>query len=380
MLTILWITAIFIVLYLIYPLGLCLAFSARATPPKETEQIDGISLILLTYNAEAFLKNKIDFLINELAVFENHEMIIIDDSSRDSTQQILDQYLHQPGVRIIRKTKRKGIADSMNRGVLEARLEIIIFCDQRQQLCPNSLQRIVEPLKNKTVGAVSGCLSPIDKDNCDSIVRRHENFIKTCESKLGSTMGVYGPLYAIKKQYFAPIPNHIILDDLYLSLHILKSKQIVMIKHCAIIDDNFAELYNYQRAKRYLTGLLQLLFQRGIIFNLSKLQITMLLWHKYLRIFIPVLLFLSYIACGILIPQGLAFLILFGTGSLFLILAILQMITKFQSGLVNLVRINLYYLVAFVDILVSRKNWLHLFARKDKASRFDAENKMILKT
>ena len=153
-----------------------------------------------------------------------------------------------------------------------------------------------------------------------------------------------------------------------------------MIKHCAIIDDNFAELYNYQRAKRYLTGLLQLLFQRGIIFNLSKLQITMLLWHKYLRIFIPVLLFLSYIACGILIPQGLAFLILFGTGSLFLILAILQMITKFQSGLVNLVRINLYYLVAFVDILVSRKNWLHLFARKDKASRFDAENKMILKT
>ncbi len=374
MVTILWITAIFILLYSIYPLILCMIFSARSTPQEETEQIDGVSLILLTYNAEAFLKDKIDFLMYELSVFENHEMIIIDDNSGDSTQQILDQYRHQPGLTIIRKETHRGIADSMNRGVQAARFQNIIFCDQRQQLCSSCLHRIVAPLKNIAVGAVTGCLSHIDKDDCDSVARRHENFIKTCESKLGSTMGVYGPLYAIKKQYFAPIPNHIILDDLYVSLHILKSKQIVMMKDCAIIDDNFAELYNYQRAKRYLTGLLQLLFQKGIVFNLSNFQITMLLWHKYFRIFVPVLLFLSYIACGILIPQGLAFLVLFGFMSLFGILAIMQMITKFQSGIIDLARINLYYLVAMADILTSRKSWLAVFPVRDKPSRSDAEN------
>ena len=373
MIMIFWISGIFVVFYLLYPLGLRMVYSTKKVPQEESEEIKGVSLILLTYNAETFLKNKIDFLIHELAVFENHEMIIIDDSSRDSTQQILDQYLRHPGLTIIRKQTRKGIADSMNRGVLAAQFDHIIFCDQRQQVWPNSLLRIVEPLKNKNIGAVSGCLSHIDKDNCDSLARRHENYIKTSESRLGNLMGVYGPLYAIKKQCFAPIPNHIILDDLYLSLHILKSKQIVMIKDCAIIDDNFAELYNYQRAKRYLRGLLQLLFQKDIIINLSNLQIAMLLWHKYLRIFIPVLLLLSYIACGILIPQGLVFLILFGIMSLLGFLAILQMITKFQSGLLNLVRINLYYLVALADVLTKRKNWLHLHHGKSKASGFVAQ-------
>lgn len=375
MLTILWATGIIIVLYLIYPVGLCIVSSSQPEGSREPDENTGVSMILLTYNGGNHLANKIKFLAGELAAFENHELIIIDDNSTDTTQNILARFSNHPGIKVIKKNVHTGIADSMNLGVSEARYGYIVFCDQRQKLCPGSLQRIIKPLANKNIGAVSGCLSPFDKENCDSMARRHENFIKSRESKLGNVIGVYGPLYAIKKKYFTPIPGHIILDDLYLSLHILKSKQIVLINDCAIIDDNFSMLYNYQRTKRYLTGLLQLLFEKRVVFDLSNLQITMLMWHKYLRLLIPIFFFLSYTASAILIPRGIEFLILFCIMSAFGILAILQMIFKFQSGIINIVRMNLYYLVAFADIFTGKLlRFFHLNNSNNKTAVISAKN------
>ena len=146
-------------------------------------------------------------------------------------------------------------------------------------------------------------------------------------------MGVYGPLYAIKKECYTVIPDYIILDDLYLSLKILKSKQIKIIKECQIIDEEIVVLYDYNRAKRYIYGFLQLIKENELISKLNTRQMIMLFWHKYLRLSIPVFLFLSYICLGILSIFQLTYLVIFVIITLLTVLSVIPGPVKTQFWL-----------------------------------------------
>lgn len=354
MVAVFWMTGFIMALYFAYPFFLALFPDPGVSEKMVTQKGESVSLILLSYEGAAYLDQKIRSLLKELSYFDSYELIIIDDFSGDESPEIIQRFKDIPGVKIILKNQQLGIADSMNIGVSVAQFDVVIFCDQRQRICSGSIQRVVAPFKNENVGAVSSCISHTDKASCDSFFRRHENFIKLNESRLGNVMGVYGPLYAIKKECYHPIPASCILDDLFLSLKILKTKQIVLVESCAIIDEEFSELYDYPRTKRYLTGLFQILSDKQTLRGLSSLQFVMLMWHKYLRLFIPVLLALSYLCSLLMIMQGLVFLVVFVGMTIIGVLAVAQMFLKFPSRLINVARVNIYYLFAFFDILFSR--------------------------
>lgn len=354
MIIIFGISALIILIYLMYPLWLMMIPESDKGPGESPGEIDEVSLIYLSYNGIAYLEDKINFLLKELSVFQNFEIIIIDDNSTDGSKEWLNTFPERENIRITLKDDHKGIPNSMNMGVGKARFKHIIFCDQRQKLSGKILHRLVEPLKYDNLGAVSACISELDKNQHCSRIRRFENFIKLKESRNGNLIGVYGPLYAIKKECFSPIPEYIILDDLYLSLKILKSKQIKILGDCQIMDEEIAELYDYGRAKRYIYGFLQLIREPGLITHLDAKQVTMLFWHKYLRLAIPVFLFLSHIGIGILGAYRINYLFLF-------IVILIPALVSFVPGRMNLhfwfkniFRINLFYFVAILDVLVFR--------------------------
>jgi len=242
----------------------------------------------------------------------------------------------------------------MNLGVVNAKYEYLVFCDQRQELSDNILARIIDPLKYTNVGAVSGCISFIDNEKKCSLIRRHENFLKSKESKAGCLIGVYGPLYAIKKQCYFHIPDKIILDDLYLSLRILVTKEIIIREDCEITDDNFSTHYNFERTRRYLSGFLQMLNDKSILGDLSKKQRIMLLWHKYLRLLIPCFVFLCYVVSGLMIIRGIEYLILFSILTLLGLLSILpfKFIEFFRVK--NIIRMNIYYFIALMEVFINK--------------------------
>ncbi len=75
-----------------------------------------VSVILPTYNAEKFLKESIDSILNQ--TFNDFELLIIDDNSQDKTRKIVKSYqdkriklLNGPG---------KGLAAALNLGINEA--------------------------------------------------------------------------------------------------------------------------------------------------------------------------------------------------------------------------------------------------------------------
>ena len=340
-----------VLLYFAYPLWLGLS-SQKTTGKAEKEDIHAISLILLTYNGIAYLKDKVPLLLNELDNFSNSELIIIDGNSSDGTQEFL-QSTEVPGkVRIVTDKEHRGIPFAMNLGVSMAKYEHIVFCDQRQIIAKNSILKIIEPLRDLSIGAVSSCISHIDKSLCCSWIRRHENFIKARESVSGNLIGVYGPLYAIRKCAYRPVPEDIILDDLYLSLKIMENKRVLIQPGCSIIDDGIAGIYTYDRARRYLKGFIQILRDKTLWKNLNRRQQTMLVWHKYLRLVIPVSLFLSYLITGLYGLNHIAFLSFFILSTLVIVISLIPGLSQRLQPL-NYIRINFLYFIAVSDISLS---------------------------
>jgi glycosyltransferase involved in cell wall biosynthesis len=353
-----------IMVYLFYPLWLMIFVSKKTVGEKQPESPRSVSVILLSHNGKQHLNEKVNFLVRESSGFDQYELIIIDDNSTDGSIELLTAFGMKEHVRVIRNSKQEGIPYSMNLGVANARYDWMIFCDQRQELSGRILEKIVEPLKYPHVGAVSGCISSLDKGKDCSMLRKHENYLKTRESKAGNLMGVYGPLYAIKKQCYVTIPENIILDDLYLSLKILKSKQIELLEDCRITDDNFCVLYDYERTRRYLSGLLQLLGEKSLILDLNFAQITMLVWHKYLRLIIPLLMALFYITLGLAVTSGTEFIIAFCAGTTVAVLSVVPPGYGINFRFKNLIRMNIFYFVAFIEIMMGGllrmiKNNLH---------------------
>lgn len=341
MLTIFSLTAATIIVYLLYPFWLILQ-TKMSVNRAEGKAVESVSLIYLSQNGVNNLKNKIEFLLQELSEFKEYELIIIDDNSVDNTQNVL-QNLNNQKMQVILQNERRGIPYNMNLGVKIAKYNCIVFCDQRQNLEKGIIKKLVAPLSVEQIGAVSACISSVDKLNCFSLLRAHENFIKQLESKTGSLIGVYGPLYALKKQYYINIPDKVILDDLYLTLGILNNKKVIFQKECKIADDNADKLYNYKRAKRYLSGFIQILTTKDLLRNLTYRQQIMLFWHKYLRLFIPVLLFLNYVMIAVNSFYDSTYRLLFIlTTSLILLLGCVKLVRP------NIVKINLYYFIAIL--------------------------------
>jgi len=140
------------------------------------------------------------------------------------------------------------------------------------------------------------------------------------------------------------------LDDLYLTLKILRSNQVWFLKECKIFDENASLIYNYRRIKRYLQGFLQLITEKELISQLMTKQIIMLFWHKYFRLFIPVLLFLSYISFGITCIGNLENTIVFLIITSFAIISILPGSVKIRSTLIKFMRINFLYFIALAEL------------------------------
>lgn len=163
MLTSLAITTLIILIYFLYPFWLLLLKKDKYNE-EDIEVVDGVSIIYLSQNGENNIKKKIEFLLSELESFEKSEILVIDDASTDSSDTILSE-LKSEKLRVYKKFEAKGIPDSMNFGVNNARYPVIVFCDQRQQLPQYIVRKLIEPLKYNNIGAVSSCIANVDKSS-----------------------------------------------------------------------------------------------------------------------------------------------------------------------------------------------------------------------
>lgn len=72
-----------------------------------------VSIITPAYNSEEFIEETIKSVIEQ--TYNNWEMIIIDDCSTDKTCEIVGNWaLRDKRIKLIKKNKNSGVADSRN--------------------------------------------------------------------------------------------------------------------------------------------------------------------------------------------------------------------------------------------------------------------------
>lgn len=103
-----------------------------------------ISVIVLAYNGEKYIRQCLDSVVNQTIGMENIELIIIDDVSTDSTVEILKEYeqKYSENICLILREVNSQKAGEVNRnlGVEYAQGEYIMFLDQDDWYEPNALE------------------------------------------------------------------------------------------------------------------------------------------------------------------------------------------------------------------------------------------------
>lgn len=97
-----------------------------------------ISVIVPAYNAEEYLEQCIESLLNQS--YKNLEIIVIDDGSTDNTAQIVKQY---PIVQYLHQ-HNKGLSATRNRGIELANGEYIHFMDADDLLTLDFYEKMVK--------------------------------------------------------------------------------------------------------------------------------------------------------------------------------------------------------------------------------------------
>jgi GT2 family glycosyltransferase len=111
-----------------------------------------ISIIILNWNGEKFIKECIDSVLN--TEYSRIEIIIVDNGSTDTSLKIINSY--SDSLKLIAHSQNTGFAAGMNSGIKAAQGEYVVTLNNDLTVDKNWLQRPVEILHaNPEVGIIS---------------------------------------------------------------------------------------------------------------------------------------------------------------------------------------------------------------------------------
>lgn len=123
----------------------------RVFPPGA---FPSVSVVIAAYNEEKVIARTIGSLLE--SGYPNLEIIVVDDGSKDGTSEaVTAAFGDHAGVRLIRKPNG-GKASALNRGLLEARGDIVVSLDADTLFAKETIARLVRHFHDPRVGAVSG--------------------------------------------------------------------------------------------------------------------------------------------------------------------------------------------------------------------------------
>ncbi|MDY6824167.1 MAG: glycosyltransferase family 2 protein [Thermodesulfobacteriota bacterium] len=293
--------------YVLYPLLLILIGTFKKIKIQKKEITPSVSIIISAYNEEGDIAHKIKNTRNLDYPKGKVEILIGCDGSTDNTAKIVNDYL-EPGIKFFNFRENRGKTSVQNDLVEAAENEILIFTDAASFLPKDALKKIVRNFYDNRVGCVAGKMRFIDTNKnittqSQGLYWKYEVTLRLLESMLGSLIGVDGPLYAMKKKYYVPLPPNII-SDLMTPLLVLGMGKKVVLEPEAFVDelpkDKATEEFETRRrvALRGMTGI----FTYPDLLNPKKnLYLALqILFHKVIRWWVGPLVILNILTCVLL--------------------------------------------------------------------------------
>ncbi|MBI4862617.1 MAG: glycosyltransferase [Candidatus Riflebacteria bacterium] len=118
---------------------------------------------------------------------------------------------HGDRVRVVQLASSVGKTEAQSRGVAGARGEGLVCSDLSAAFEPGAVAALVAPLADREVSATSGELV---YSGCapETLYRRFECWLKRHESVFSGALGATGPIYAVRRSQYVPLPPHALSD------------------------------------------------------------------------------------------------------------------------------------------------------------------------
>jgi len=117
------------------------------------EREPNVSVILPTYNRAQLIGRAIQSVLGQ--TYSNFELIVIDDGSKDDTENVIEG-INDRRIRYIRHESNRGANAARNTGIAAARGEYIAFQDSDDEWLPEKLEKQMEAfrLASRDIGVV----------------------------------------------------------------------------------------------------------------------------------------------------------------------------------------------------------------------------------
>ncbi len=191
-----------------------------------------VSIIMPTYNSGNFIGDTIDSVIAQ--IYENWELIIVDDCSTDNTEEIVNIYSKKDSrIKYKKLFTNSGAAVARNRGIELAEGKYIAFLDSDDLWLPKKLDTQIKFMNNNAYHFTCTSYNKIDEEG-NSLNRiisakvrsNYDGILKTCP---GNSTVIYDAEF-LGKFYISYIKKR---NDYVMWLQVIKkAKFLYGIEEC----------------------------------------------------------------------------------------------------------------------------------------------------
>jgi cellulose synthase/poly-beta-1,6-N-acetylglucosamine synthase-like glycosyltransferase len=317
--------------YIVYPLLTSVLLLIRRSPvaDRNPAALEGVELprvfvLFAAFNEETVIGKKLETLLRSDYPQDRLSIWVGSDCSTDRTDEIVQSFAHKYGnVALQRFDERSGKSNIINRLLDEYRAEarpgdLLVLTDANVMFEPDTIRELVRPFSNPLVGLVGGSVKNVETglgiSGQERTYIQRENRIKYREGELwGTVMGAFGACYAIRPELFPSIPHNILMEDFYVTMHVLnEGKKAIINPNAVCLEDVSVKVgEEFKRKRRISAGNFQNLARYWkLLFSFRPVGFA-LLSHKVLRWLGPFFLLLALACSAVLAVESEVYLVLF---------------------------------------------------------------------
>lgn len=346
-------------------------------PRTSPEAQPTVFILFAAYNEEKVIGKKLESILSSNYPLEKIHVWVGSDCSTDGTDDIVRSFSERhAGVKLIRFPERTGKTGILNALVKDFRSlssfqvtslraesrsrsgrseaissppemassevigthnpgSILILTDANVMFEPDTIAELVYPFQDPRIGIVGANIRNVESSEGISGQERayiqRENRIKYREGVLwGAVMGAFGACYAIRPELFPLIPSNILMEDFYVTMHVLELRRKVVInpKAVCVEDVSVKVREEFKRKRRISAGNFQNLVRYWrLLFSFRPAGFAFFS-HKVLRWFGPFFIIGALVSCVVLAggnaPRQEIYLIALLIGSALVLLSLMD--------------------------------------------------------
>jgi cellulose synthase/poly-beta-1,6-N-acetylglucosamine synthase-like glycosyltransferase len=270
-----------------------------------------VAVIMTAYQEEFIIRDKLKSLKEQNYPIDLLTFWIASDGSVDGTNQIIqDECKKISNCHVFIYDKRRGKPKVINDLVSKAKAfyndtEFIIILTDANVLFKNDLVTcLAQPFILSEISLVDSKIEPLNKVSkgisiSENFYLSRETLLKQNEGKWrGLSMGASGGCYAIRSNDYVPVPKDFLVDDFFISFHILLKGKKAILNPLAICYEEVSSSIGteFKRRRRISAGNFQNLVYFLPLFSMKQLPLWFVFFsHKVIRWLGPMFVIISFL-------------------------------------------------------------------------------------